>query len=145
MGFYVRCVLTERPHLSLDRFADFLGERGAYAVAPGGEWREFEVTDSSGETLVAGDLTSGEEIREEIEELRESAEDADELARERVLDHLDRAVAVVGMQVLTSAGDDALAAARAVAAFLEKRAECLTQVDLEGWYDGSELILEEAN
>ena len=60
-------------------------------------------------------------------------------------EHLSSASAVVGMQILMSAYDESVAVANLVIAFLEQRPGVLTRVDTVGWYEGSDLILEEPN
>ncbi len=65
-------------------------------------------------------------------------------AQQKVKAHLEKASAVVGMQILMSRYDDSALAANQLIAFLERSPGVLTQVDTVGWYDGDELILQEA-
>ena len=97
------------------------------------------------ETVLAVDLWTGADTREEFQELEEFLDDLDGPAEARgaVRAHLRAASAVVGMQVLMSAYDESMAAANAIIDFLEQRERVLTQVDTVGWYDGPELLLKE--
>ena len=99
----------------------------------------------AGETVLAADVWTGDAAREELAELEEFLDDLTGLddARDAVRQHLRDASAVVGMQVLMSRYDESVAAANAVIDYLEQRPGVLTQVDTVGWYDGSELVLQE--
>lgn len=98
-----------------------------------------------GQTVLAADVWFDLRAREDLDELEESIEDLEgsDAARDRVASHLRDATAVVGLQILMSAYDDAVAAANAIIEFFEQRPGVLTQLDTVGWYDGGELILRE--
>lgn len=66
--------------------------------------------------MLAGDLWMGDRVHEELEELRDFLHDVEgsAAAREKVDAHLEHTAAVVGMQVMMSAYDDAVAAASTV-------------------------------
>ncbi len=143
MGIYMRAVLPEWLDPPFEDLAAFVAEHSPFRAR--GDWRDFELLDERGDVVLPGDLEVGAGAREELDE---EAELLDELegaaaARERVRAHLRDAAAVVGMQILPSVYDEAVAAANAVIDYLEQRPGVLTQVDTVGWYDGDELILRE--
>jgi hypothetical protein len=78
---------------------------------------------------LAADLTTGPEAREELDELEEFLDDLEgsTSAREAVRTHLRTASAVIGMQILMSAYDDAVAAANTIINFFEQRPGVLTR------------------
>ena len=95
--------------------------------------------------MLAADLTTGAAAREDLAELEEFLDDltGSSSARESVRTHLRTASAVIGMQILMSVYDDAVAAANTIIDYLEQRPGVLTQVDTVGWYDGPTLVLRE--
>jgi len=96
--------------------------------------------------VLLADLTVGDEVREELDELEEFLDQhqGSATARATVSAHLASASAVVGLQIVQSRYDESVAAANHLIAFLEKWPGVLTQVDTVGWYDGDRLILQEA-
>ena len=147
MGLYMRAVLREWHDPPFQDLVDFVQSNSAFRVKDiiGRGWSEFEAMDERGETVLAADLTLGEDVREELEELEEFLDDLEGSAgaREVVQGHLQAATAVVGMQVLPSVHEQSVAAANAIIDYLEQRPGVLTQVDTIGWYDGPDLILRE--
>jgi hypothetical protein len=147
MSVYMRAVLFEWHEPPFDEIVAFVAGHGSFRVQPVGdrEWMEFEVVNAAGTTVLAADLMTGSDAREEMEELLEFVDELDgpDSARELVESHLRTAEAVVGMQVIMSVYDDSVAAANAIIDYLERRPGVLTQVDTVGWYDGPELILRE--
>ena len=147
MGLYMRAVVREWDDPPFADLVEFVQGSSAFRVKDidGKGWREFEATDERGVTVLAADLTTGEDVREELEELQESVDDLEGSPgdREAVQGHLRAATAVVGMQVLPSVHEQSVAAANAIIDYLEQRPGVLTQVDTVGWYDGPDLILRE--
>ena len=147
MSVYMRAVLAEWEEPSFADLAAFVSEHSQYALRAMVDppWKEFEAVDGEGQTVLAGDVWFGLDAREELGELEESIQDLEgsNVARDRVASHLRDATVVVGLQILMSAYDDAVAAANAIIEFFEQRPGVLTQVDTVGWYDRGELILEE--
>lgn len=142
----MRAVMRDSDAPPFEDAAAFVAGRSPFRLeATAGDWSEFEVIDSNGETVLEADLWTGGEAREELRELEEFLDqhDGDERAREAVKAHLRNASAIVAMQVLMSRYDESVAAANAIIDYLEQRPGVLTQVDTLGWYDGSELILRE--
>lgn len=90
------------------------------------------------ETFVGADAQAETtEFKELVDDLAESP------PKKRVLERLQRATAVVGVQVPSAAvGDEGLAAAGAVVRFLAEHWNALIQADGEGFYEGDRLILE---
>jgi hypothetical protein len=149
VGLYMRAVITSWPDPSFADLVAFVGkqvEGFAVVSAAGDDWSEFEVQDKHGAAVLAADLSLGDRVREELDELEEFLDEHDgpPAARATVETHLASASAVVGMQILPSRYDDSVAAANQVIAFLERSPGILTQVDTVGWYDGDRLILQEA-
>lgn len=147
MGVYMRAVIGSWPDPPFADLASSVGEQGDWLVVStdGVGWADFEVRDAQGAVVLVADLTVGDEVREELEELVEFLDDHDgsPAARATVESHLASATAVVGMQILPSRHDDSVAAANQVITFLERWPGVLTQVDTVGWYDGDQLILPE--
>ena len=143
----MRAVLADWQEPSFDDLAGFVARQGRYSMRALGNqpWSDFEAINRDGQAVLAGDVWLGARAREELDELDEFIADLDGFddARQRVRAHLRDARAVVGLQILTSAYDDSVAAANAVIEFFEQQTETLTQVDTVGWYDGSTLVLEE--
>ena len=143
----MRAVLADWDDLSFEGLAEFVEQRSQFRVRSVGDrgWAEFEALNPGDTVVLAGDLTTGSDAREELDELEEFLDDlaGSTAHRESVRAHLRQASAVVGMQILMSAYDDAVAAANAIIDYLEQRPRVMTQVDTVGWYDGSELILRE--
>jgi hypothetical protein len=142
MSVYMRAVMSDWHEPSLEELDTFVQDRSGFRVtSPSGRgWEEFEAVDGTGRTVLAGDLWLGEAAREELEELEEFLEDLDgsAAARRTVGEHMANASAVVGMQILMSAYDEAVAAANVVIDFLEQGPRLLIQADTVGWYDGPE-------
>jgi NAD(P)-dependent dehydrogenase (short-subunit alcohol dehydrogenase family) len=147
VSVFMRATLREWTDPAFEELIAFVANDSTYRVTDigGRGWREFEVCAEDGATVLAADLTTGDDVRQELDELAELLEDLEgsDDARRAVADHLSGASAVVGMQILMSSYDDAVAAANAVVAFLERNPDVLTQVDTVGWYDGPDLILRE--
>ena len=147
MSIYMRAVLAEWDNPSFDDLTTFVEQRSSFRVKSVADrrWAEFEALNPDGAALLAGDVTTGSAAREELDELDECLDDlaGSPSARDAVRDHLREASAVVGMQILMSAYDDAVAAANTIIDYLEQRPGVLTQVDTVGWYDGPDLILKE--
>jgi hypothetical protein len=143
----MRAVLAEWHEPPFEELATFIEATSPFRVraAENRGWADFEALNDQGETVLAVDLWTAADAREEFEELEEFLDDLDGPARahEAVRAHLRAASAVVGMQVLMSVYDESVAAANAIIDFLERRERVLTQVDTVGWYDGPELILKE--
>jgi hypothetical protein len=143
----MRAVLAEWEEPSFADLAAFVSQQSPYALRAIVDpwWKAFEAVDGEGQTVLAGDVWFGLHAREELDELEEFIEDLEgsDAARDRVASHLRDATAVVGLQILMSAYDDAVAAANAIIEFFEQRPGVLTQVDTVGWYDGGELILKQ--
>ena len=143
----MRAVLREWNSPPFDELSAFVTERSGRQVRSVGDrgWGEFEALDVGGDIVLVGDLTTGDDAREELDELEEFMDDLEgpAAARDAVRAHVRAATAVVGMQILPSVYDESVAAANDVIAFLEQRPGVLTQVDTVGWYDGPELLLEE--
>ena len=139
----MRAVLRDWPEPAFEDAAAFVAEHSPFRLQ--GEWSDFEALGASGEAVLAGDLWTGGDAREELDELTDFLDDldGDDGARARVRDHLRRATAIVGMQILPSVYDESVAAANAIIDYLEQRPGVLTQVDTVGWYDGADLILTE--
>ena len=146
MSVFMRAVLTKWDSPPLLEAARFVAKRGPFRIqSHRDDWSDFEVTDAAGAAVLAGDLWIGEAAREELAELEEFLDDlvGSESARETIRGHLQRATAIVGMQVLMARYDESVAAANVLIEFLEQRPGTLTQVDTVGWYDGPDLILTE--
>ena len=147
MSIYMRAVLAEWDDPSFDDLTTFVEQRSSLRVKSVADrrWAEFEPLNPDGATLLAGDLTTGSAAREELDGLDEVLDDlaGSSSARDAVRDHLREASAVIGMQILMSAYDDAVAAANTIIDYLEQRPGVLTQVDTVGWYDRPDLILKE--
>jgi hypothetical protein len=145
VSLFMRAVLREWRDPPFEELIAFVASDGPWRVTDvgGRGWREFEVCAEDGTTVLAADLTTGADVREELAELAEFLEDLEgsDDAHLAVADHLSCAAAVVGMQILMSVYDDSVAAANVVVAFLERKPGVLTQVDTVGWYDGPDLIL----
>jgi hypothetical protein len=143
----MRAILSEWDNPAFDDLAEFVAERGVFRMEPvaGRGWAEFEAVNAQGTTVLAGDLTTGNDAREELTELEDSLDDlaGTTAARDAVRSRLRNSSAIVGMQILMSAYDDAVAAANTIIDYLERHPNVLTQVDTVGWYDGPELILQE--
>ena len=143
----MRAVLREWHEPSFEALAGHVAGHSDFRVSEvdGRGWREFELRDREGATVLPADLTLGADAREELDELEEFLDDleGDIGSREAVLAHLREATAVVGMQVLPSVHEASVAAANAVIDFLEQKPGVLVQADTVGWYDGPELILRE--
>ncbi|MET7277151.1 hypothetical protein ABZS29_02880 [Kribbella sp. NPDC005582] len=146
MSLYMRAVIRDWPEHELGDLVAFLREQDEGFTVSGGDWADFEIQDLRGVAVLAADLTLGNEVREELAELTEflSDHEGSVAAQQKVKAHLENASAVVGMQVLMSRYDDSVLAANQLITFLERSPGVLTQVDTVGWYDGDELILQEA-
>ncbi|MEV6417391.1 hypothetical protein [Kribbella sp. NPDC051718] len=148
MALYMRAVIGSWPNPPFADLVSFVGEQGDGLVVVSTDdagWPDFQVHDADGATVLAADLTLGEDVREELSELVEFLDDHDGLptARATVESHLASATAVVGLQILPSRYDESVGAANQVITFLERWPGVLTQVDSVGWYDGDQLILPE--
>jgi hypothetical protein len=147
MSVYMRAVLAEWDDPSFADLTAFVEQRSEFRLKSPGDrgWAEFEALNPDGTTVLAGDLTTGNAAREELNELEQFLDDlaGSSSARDSVKDHLRQASAVVGMQILMSVHDDAVAAANTIIDYLEQRPGVLTQVDTVGWYNGPDLILRE--
>jgi hypothetical protein len=147
MSVYMRAVLAEWDDPPFEALAAFVEQQSHFRVHSVDDrgWAEFEALDGDGTTVLAADLTTGPVAREELDELEEFLDDLEgsTAARESVRTHLRTASAVIGMQILMSAYDDAVAAANTIIDYLEQRLGVLTQVDTVGWYEGPELVLRE--
>lgn len=146
VSVFMRAVIRDWQAPPFAEAAAFVAERSPFRLKSLAEgWADFEATDGAGETVLAADLWTAENAREELAELEEFLDDlhGKEGARETVRLHLREATAVVGMQVLMSRYDESVAAANAIIEYLEQRPGVLTQVDTVGWYDGPELLLQE--
>ena len=141
----MRAVMRDWDAPPFEDAAAFVAERSPFRLEAIAGWSEFEVIDSSSETVLAADLRTGGAAREELGELECFLDelDGDDRAREAVKAHLREASAILGMQVLMSRYDESVAAANAIIDYLEQRPGVLTQVDTLGWYDGPKLILRE--
>ncbi len=143
----MRAVLADWQEPSYADLAAFVSLHSPYGLRAVGDrpWTDFEAVNRDGQTVLAGDVWLGAQAREELDELEEfvSELEGSGAVRDRVCSHLRDASAVVGLQILMSVYDDAVAAANAIIEFFEQRSGVLTQVDTVGWYDGGELILRE--
>ncbi len=143
----MRAVLKDWHDPPFNEAAAYVADHSTFRLRQTGDagWAEFEMLDEAGTTVLAGDLTVGEEIREELDELEEFLPELEgpEAARDAVRAHLRDARAVVGMQVLPSVYDESVAAANVIIEYLEQRPGVLTQVDTVGWYDGATLLVGE--
>ena len=139
MGLYMRAIVRHWHQPPFEELAAFVAARSPFRVEAAAErgWSEFEALDQDGTTVLAVDLTTGADVREELDELEEFVDDAEGLAsaRDSVRAHLSEATAVLGMQVLPSVHEQSVAAANAIIDYLEQRPGVLTQVDTIGWYD----------
>jgi hypothetical protein len=147
MSLYMRTVLVEWDDPPFADLQAFVERESDYAVraVDGRGWAEFHAVDAEGTIVLAADLTTGEQTREELDELCEFLAELEgsPAARDAVRTHLRNAVAVVGFQILPSVREQSVEAANAIIGFLEQRPGVLTQVDTVGWYDGEDLILQE--
>lgn len=147
MSQYMRAFVTSWADLPFEELVAFMHEHSDFEVrAAGGRgWLEFEAVNAEGQTVLSADLSRGDDVREEAEELDELLEDlaGAPAAREQVRAHLATADAVLGLQILASVHEQAVDAANAIFGFLEQRPGVLVQVDGVGWYDGADLILNE--
>jgi hypothetical protein len=147
MSLYMRTVLAEWGDPPFEDLEAFVERESDYAVrsVEGRGWAEFEAVDADGTVVLAADLTTGSDTREELEELDELLDELEgaRAARDAVRAHLRDAVAIVGIQILDSVHEQSVEAANAIIGFLEQRPGALTQVDTVGWYDGDDVILEE--
>ena len=146
MSLYMRAVTSDWPEHEFGELVAFIREQDEGFAVSGGDWTDFEIHDARGAAVLAADLTLGDEAREELAELMEFLGDHEGsvAAQEKVKAHLEAASAVVGMHILMSRYDDSVLAANQLIAFLERSPGVLTQVDTVGWYDGDELILQDA-
>ena len=147
MGLYMRAILGQWDDPPFQELVEFVQGRSGFRVddIDNRGWIEFEAVDEQGQAVLAADLAVGEEAREELDELEDFLADLEgsAKARDAVRAHLLKATAVVGMQVLPSVHEQSVAAANVIIEYLERRPNVLTQVDTVGWYDGSDLILQE--
>jgi hypothetical protein len=150
VSVYMRAIALEWDDRAFAEAEAFIAKRSLFRLrsVQGREWAEFEVVDSAGEAVLAGDLIADDAAaREELDELDEHLEGlfGTDAARHAVREHVREAAAIVGMQVFMSRYDDSVAAANAMIDYLEQRPGVLVQVDTVGWYAGPELILRESD
>ncbi len=71
MGLYMRAIVREWHEPPFEELAAFVAQRSPFRVnAVGGRvWSEFEALDQGGTTVLALDLTTGADVREELDEL----------------------------------------------------------------------------
>lgn len=123
VGLYMRAVIgtwPDPPFADLVTFVDGQADGFAAVAMAGDGWSEFEVHDQHGTIVLVADLSIGDEVREELDELVEFLDEHDGPpgARATVESHLASASAVVGLQILPSKYDESVAAANQVIAFL---------------------------
>lgn len=143
MSVWMRAVLPTPESRDFDDLRERMAAEQRLEVT--GSWSDFEVHTADGTSILAGDTWTGDDAAEDLEELRDELPDLKgrKAARTRVAEALTSAAALVGLQIVMSSYDESVDAANAIIAYLEERAEVLTQIDTVGWYAADKLILRE--
>ncbi|HEX8251099.1 MAG TPA: hypothetical protein VF599_23195 [Pyrinomonadaceae bacterium] len=148
MGYYMRFIVTDEKKVSLTELESGLRQTDAdYRIDKGeNEEREGVLIHSE---AVYGELSVNEPkdglFDEEIEELKEFLEEADEsAAKEKVSEVLNRAKSLIAIRVLSQSRgiEETFEKLDPVWNWLFENRQGLLQADAEGYYDASGLVLE---